>query len=56
LRATLELAALAADGSRFAIQNSFYRLDGQPVARVKSTGGWLDLTGRKRWLRRQKDY
>jgi acyl-CoA thioester hydrolase len=47
LRTTLELAALAADGSRFAIQNSFYRLDGQRVARVKSTGGWLDLTTRK---------
>jgi acyl-CoA thioester hydrolase len=47
LRATLELAALAADGSRFAIQNRFYRLDGQRVARVKSTGGWLDLTVRK---------
>ena len=47
LRATLELAALAADGSHFAIQNSFYRLDGQRVARVKSTGGWLDLTVRK---------
>jgi acyl-CoA thioester hydrolase len=47
LRATLELAALAADGSRFAIQNSFYRLDGQRVARVKSTGGWLDLAARK---------
>jgi len=47
LRATLELAALAAHGSRFAIQNSFYRLCGQRVARVKSTGGWLDLTVRK---------
>jgi acyl-CoA thioester hydrolase len=47
LPATLELAALAADDSRFAIQNSFYRLDGQRVARVKSTGGWLDLTVRK---------
>ena len=47
LRATLELAALAANGSRFAIQNSFYRLDGQRVARVKSTGGWLALTVRK---------
>jgi hypothetical protein len=30
---------MAADGSRFAIQNSFYRLDGQRVARVKSTCG-----------------
>ena len=47
LRATLELAALAADASRFAIQNRFYRLDGQRVARVKSTGGWLDLTARR---------
>jgi len=47
LRATLELAALAAHGSRFAIQNSFHRLCGQRVARVKSTGGWLDLTVRK---------
>jgi acyl-CoA thioester hydrolase len=48
LRAALELAALAADGSRFAIQNSFLRrLGGQRVARVKSTGGWLDLTARK---------
>lgn len=47
LRATLELAALAADGSRFLIQNTFYRLDGKRVAQVKSTGGWLDLTARK---------
>jgi acyl-CoA thioester hydrolase len=55
LRATLELAAPAADGTRFAIQNSFYRLDGQRVARVKSTGGWLDLTAR-RLVAPQKDY
>jgi acyl-CoA thioester hydrolase len=47
LRATLELAALATDGSRFAIQNCFYRLDGQRVARVKSTGGWLTLAARR---------
>ena len=55
LRATLELAALAAHGSRFAIQNSFYRLCGQRVARVKSTGGWLDLTVCESCLGRQKD-
>jgi acyl-CoA thioester hydrolase len=42
-----EASLLEEDGSRFAIQNSFYRLDGQRVARVKSTGGWLDLTVRK---------
>jgi len=47
LRATLELAALAADGSRFLMQNTFYRFDDKRVARVKSTGGWLDLNARK---------
>jgi acyl-CoA thioester hydrolase len=47
LRATLELAALAPDGSRFLIQNTFYRLDDKRVARVKSTGGWLDLSARR---------
>jgi hypothetical protein len=47
LPATPELAALAADDSRFAIHNSFYRLDGQRVARVKSTGGWLESHGAK---------
>lgn len=44
LRATLELAA---DCSRFAIQNCFYRLDGHRVAHVKSTGAWLGLAARK---------
>jgi acyl-CoA thioester hydrolase len=46
-RATLELAALAPDGSRFLIQNTFYRLDDKCVACVRSTGGWLDLSARK---------
>ena len=55
LEELLELAALAADGSRFAIQNSFYRPDGQRVARVKSTGGWLDLSARKAGCNRLKD-
>jgi len=47
LRVTLELAELAADGSRFAIQNTFFRADGKMAARVKSRGGWMDLTARK---------
>ncbi len=29
------------------MQNTFYRLDGKLIARVRSKGGWLDLTARK---------
>lgn len=47
LRVTLELAELSADGSRFVIQNSFFRADGKLIARVRSKGGWLDLDARK---------
>jgi len=47
LRVTLEVVELSADGSRFLIQNTFYRQDGKLVARVRSKGGWLDLNARK---------
>lgn len=47
IRVTLELATLAPDGSRFSIQNAFYRGDGKRAARVTSAGGWLDLSTRK---------
>lgn len=47
IRVTLELGELSADGSRFLIQNTFYREDGKLVARVRSKGGWLDLNARK---------
>ena len=47
LRVTLEVAELSADGSRFLMQNTFYRQDGKLVARVRSKGGWLDLNARK---------
>jgi acyl-CoA thioester hydrolase len=47
IRVTLELGELSADGSRFLIQNTFYRADGKLVAKVRSKGGWLDLTARK---------
>ena len=47
VRVTLEIAELSADGSRFQIQNTFYREDGKRVARVRSKGGWLDLNARK---------
>jgi len=47
IRVTLEVAELSADGSRFLMQNAFYREDGKLVARVRSKGGWLDLNARK---------
>ena len=47
VRVTLEIAELSGDGSRFLIQNTFYREDGKLVARVRSKGGWLDLNARK---------
>ncbi|HET7107936.1 MAG TPA: thioesterase family protein [Candidatus Acidoferrum sp.] len=47
VRVTLEIAELSVDGSRFLIQNTFYREDGKLVARVRSKGGWLDLNARK---------
>lgn len=39
----LQLAGLSPDAARFRIRNSYFREDGKPVARVTSTGGWLDL-------------
>src|SRR5258707_6464364 len=36
LRVTLELAELSADGSRFLMQNTFYRPDGKLLARDRS--------------------
>jgi acyl-CoA thioester hydrolase len=47
LRASLALAGLSEDGSRFLIRNEFRRADDQLAARVTSAGGWLDLTARK---------
>ena len=44
---TFEGAGLAEDGSRFILRNEFFRTDGKLIARVTSTGGWLDLTQRK---------
>ena len=41
------LAGLSDDASRFSIQNRFLRGDGKLVARVVSTGGWLDLGARR---------
>jgi acyl-CoA thioester hydrolase len=44
----LLLAGASDDGSRFRLRNEFFREDGQPAARVTSTGGWIDLQAR-RW-------
>lgn len=38
---------MSADGARFRFRNEFRRPDGERVATVTSTGGWLDLTVRK---------
>lgn len=47
IRVNLQLAGLSADASRFCFRNEFFREDGKPVARVNSTGGWLDLVARR---------
>ena len=47
LRITLMLTGLAEDGSRFSLRNEIWREDGKLIARVTSTGGWLDLATRK---------
>ena len=47
LTITLALAGLAENGSRWLMQNEFFRPDGKTAARVTSTGGWLDLSARQ---------
>jgi acyl-CoA thioester hydrolase len=44
---TLTLGACAPDGSRFRLVNEVLRADGKVAARVRTEGGWLDLTTRK---------
>ena len=46
----LSVAGLSTDGFRFRLCNEFFTLEGQQIARVSSTGGWLDLNARKRVL------
>lgn len=43
---THALLAMSADGARFVIENETW-LAGERAARVRSTGGWLDLKARK---------
>lgn len=44
---SLGLAGLSSDASRMRLRNEFFRDDGVLVARITSTGGWLDLSARK---------
>jgi acyl-CoA thioester hydrolase len=44
---TAALAGLSTDGSRWMVRQEILRTDGKLCARVTSTGGWLDLAGRK---------
>ncbi len=44
---SLSLAGLSGDASRMRLRNEFFRDDGALVARITSTGGWLDLSARK---------
>ena len=44
---TLALAAMSADGARFTLENEFFLAGGALAARVRSTGGWLDLRARR---------
>lgn len=44
---TFSVAGLAADGSRFKVQNEVRRTSGELAARVTSTGGFMDLDARK---------
>jgi len=43
----IELAGLSGDGTRFRIRNPFQTEEGKVVAKVTSTGGWMDLNLRK---------
>jgi acyl-CoA thioester hydrolase len=46
VRATLEVAGLADDGSRWRLRNAFFR-DDDLAAEVLTLGAWVDLTQRK---------
>src|SRR6516162_760700 len=44
---TYAVLAMSADGSRFVIENEIWGASGERAARVRSTGGWLDLRERR---------
>ena len=47
VRVTLESAGRSEDGSRFRLQNTFYRPDGRLAATLTTDGAWLDLQRRR---------
>ena len=44
---TYAVLAMSPDGSRFTVENEIWSASGELAARVRSTGGWLDLRARK---------
>jgi acyl-CoA thioester hydrolase len=44
---TYALLGMSADGARFQIENEIWAPSGDRAAVVRSTGGWLDLRGRR---------
>ena len=44
---TLAALGLSPDGARFVIENEIWSAQNERAARVRSTGGWLDLRARK---------
>jgi acyl-CoA thioester hydrolase len=44
---TYALLGLSPDGARFVIENEIWSAQNERAARVRSTGGWLDLRARK---------
>jgi acyl-CoA thioester hydrolase len=56
IRVTLQVAGMSDDGSRFQVQNEFFLPNGKLAARVKSTGGWMDLNTRRLIIPSEKLY
>ena len=44
---TLAALGLSADGARFVLENEIWSEKNERAARVRSSGGWLDLRARK---------
>jgi len=47
MKVTLSIQGLSDDGRRWMMKNEFFNSDGKLLARVLSSGVWLDLSNRK---------
>lgn len=47
IRVSLQACGLSADAARFRLRNDFFNERGEIVARVTSSGGWLDHAARR---------